>query len=68
MKRERCETCWAWRVFPEHYGRPGTGACHRKAPVGRDEDIGKAIWPMTALSDFCGEWDDRAPERKVRSL
>lgn len=65
----KCETCWAWKKFPESSDRSSHGWCRRNAPISREEsDDGRAIWPITFMGDRCGEWDDREPERKKRSL
>lgn len=69
---ETCRTCRFWRVAPElrpddEDGEPLEAECRRHAPRAvatpydrrecdfddRDQD---AHWPLTYVSDWCGEW------------
>ncbi len=69
----KCETCWAWKRFPESYATSG-GSCRRRAPILLHSEHGVAgaledrSWPRTDALDVCGDWDDREPERRPQTF
>lgn len=63
LKNATCERCLFWVEFKENTESEPEGECHRLPPqvtatgTVRDQHYG-CSWPITAASDWCGEFEE----------
>lgn len=61
----KCEDCKFWEYLEMVSPDTASGLCRRKAPHVRSEPEEMhvvAYWPLVTESDWCGEFEAKAPE------
>ena len=50
---DTCKSCRYWWTG----GASPSGQCRRRAPLADQQDFRQVIFPITALDDWCGEYE-----------